>query len=161
MRTSAVSTIIATEKKSTISVIDPYQYSTPEKILSVTATCLRFINNCHRKRQKMSREISVEELNTEKKLRICDIQKTFSSSVEFSKTNESLGVYEYEERYLRCKGRLGRGKLTFDIKLPIQLPSSHYFTDLVMQSAHEKVYHNSVRETLIERRSKYWIRKGR
>ena len=43
MRTSAVSTIIATEKKSTISVenvIDPYRYSTLEKILSATATCL-------------------------------------------------------------------------------------------------------------------------
>ena len=42
MQTS-VSTIIATEKKSKISVenvIDPYQYSTFEKILSVTATCL-------------------------------------------------------------------------------------------------------------------------
>ena len=51
MQTS-VSTIIATEKKSTISVenvTEPYRYSTLEKVLSVTATCLRFVNNCHGK----------------------------------------------------------------------------------------------------------------
>ena len=164
IRTSAVSTIIATEKKSTISVenvIGPYRYSTLKKILRVTATRLRFINNCHRKCQKMSREISAEELNTAKKLWICDLQKTFSLSVEFNKTKESLGVYEHEDRYLRCKGRLGRGKLPFDTKLPILLPNSHHFTDLVIQSAHKKVYHNGVRETLLEIRSKYWIPKGR
>ena len=62
---------------------------------------------------------------------------------------------------MRCKGRLGRGKLLFDTKLPILLPNSHDFTDLVVQSAHEKVYHNGVRETLLEIRSKYWIPKGR
>ena len=86
MQTS-VSTIIATERKSTISVenvIEPYRYST-EKILSVTATCLRFVNNCHGKHQKMSGEISAEELNTAKKLWICDLQKTFSSSVNLTK----------------------------------------------------------------------------
>ena len=97
MQTS-VSTIIATEKKSTISVanvIDPIRYSILDKILSVTATCLRFVNNCHGKRQKMSGEISSEEVNTAKKLWICDLQKTFSSSVEFNKTKDSLGVYEH------------------------------------------------------------------
>ena len=91
----SVSSIIATEKKSTISVenvIDPYRYSTLEKILSVTATSLQFINNFHRKRQKMSGEISAEELNTVKKLWICDLQKAFSSSVEFNKTKEFLGA---------------------------------------------------------------------
>ena len=74
---------------------------------------------------------------------------------------ESLGVYEHEDGYLRCKGRLGRGKLPVDTKLPILLPNSHHFTDLVVQSAHEKVYHNGVREILLEIRSKYWIPKGR
>ena len=88
MQTS-VSTIAATEKKSTTSVenvIDPYRYSTFRKILTVTAACLRFVNSCHGKRQKMSREISAEELNTAKKLWICNLQKIFSSSVEFYKT---------------------------------------------------------------------------
>ena len=109
----------------------------------------------------MSGEISAEELNTAKKLWICDLQKTFSSSVEFNKMKESLGVYEHEDGYLRCKGRLGRGKLPVDTKLPILLPNSHHFTDLVVQSAHEKVYHNGVRQILLEIRSKYWIPKGR
>ena len=41
------------------------------------------------------------------------------------------------------------------------LPNSHCFTDLIVQSAHEKVYHNGVSETLLEIRSKYRIPKGR
>ena len=92
---------------------------------------------------------------------IFDLQKTFSSSVEFNKTKELLGAYEHEDRYLRCKGQLGRGKLSFDTKLPILLPNFHHFTDLVVLTTHEKVYHNDVRQTLLEIRSKYWIPKGR
>ena len=90
-----------------------------------------------------------------------DLQKTFSLSIEFNKTRESLGVYEHEDGYLGCKGRLDRGKLPFDTKLPILLPNSHHFTDLVVQSAYETVYHNGVRETQLEIRLKYWISKGR
>ena len=101
----------------------------------------------------MSGEISAEDLNKAKKLWIFDLQKTFSSSVEFNKRKEPLGVYEHEDGYLRCKDRLGRGKLPFDTKLPILFPNSHHFTDLVVQSAHEKVYHNGIRETLLEIRS--------
>ena len=62
---------------------------------------------------------------------------------------------------MKCKGRLGTGKLPFHIKLPILLPNSHYFTDLVTQNPHETVCHNVVRETLLGIRLKYWIPKGR
>ena len=96
-------------------------------------------------------------MNKAKKLWICDLQKTFSFSVEFNKMRESLGVYEHQDRYLRSKDRLDRGKLPFDTKLPILLSNSHHFIDLVIQSAHEKAYHNGVRETLLDLSSKYWI----
>ena len=64
---------------------------------------------------------------------------------------ESLGVYNHEDGHLTCKRRLGRGKLPFDRKLSILLPNSNHFIDLVTQSAHEKVNHNGVRETLQDR----------
>ena len=107
----------------------------------------------------MSGEISAEEWNRAKKLWICDLQKTFLSSVKFNKTKKSLGVYEHEDRYLRCKGWLGKEKLLFDTKLPILLPNFHHFAYLVAQSAHEKLYQNGIKETLLEIRSKYWIPK--
>ena len=100
IQTSAVSTIIATKTKSTTSVenvIDQYRYNTSKKILSVIATCVRFINSCHRKCQKMSGEISAEELNTAKKLCIFHLQKTFSSSVEFK-------IDKVEENYHLTQG---------------------------------------------------------
>ena len=109
----------------------------------------------------MSGEISREELNKTKKLWICNLPKTISSSVEFNKMRESLGVHEHKDGYLRCKGQLSRGKLSFDAKLPILLLNSHHFTELIIQSTHKKVHHNGVRETLLEIRLKYWIHKDR
>ena len=67
MRTSAVSTIITTEKKSTIAVenvVDQYQYSTLEKILSVTATSM-----CKQLSSKTSKEV----------------RRNFSRRIEYSK----------------------------------------------------------------------------
>ena len=128
MQTSTVSIIIATVKKSTISVenvIDPYRYSTLEKILSVIATCLQLSSKMSKDvRKNFSRRIEYS-----KELRICDLQKNFSSSVKFNKTKELLGVCKHEDGYLRCKGRLARGKVPFDTKLPILLPNSNHFTD--------------------------------
>ena len=103
MQTSAVSTIIATEKKSMIlveNVIDPYQYSTLEKILIVTATCLLFTNNYHQKHQKISGEISAEELKKAKRLCVCNLQKMFSLSVEFNKTRVDILEDMYHQSFV-------------------------------------------------------------
>ena len=88
-------------------------------------------------------------------------KKHFYRASNLTKWKKSLGIYEHEDRYLRCKGWLGKGKLLFDAKLPILLPNFHHFTYLVAQSAYEKLYQNGVKETLLEIRSKYWIPKVR
>ena len=50
----------------------------------------------------------------------------------------------------------------FHTPLNIQfLPKSHPLTSLVVKQAHERVFHNGVKETLAETRSKYWIPRGR
>ena len=48
-----------------------------------------------------------------------------------------------------------------DTKYPILLPRDHYLTKLIVLGAHEKVYHNKVKDTLNELRSKFWIVRGR
>ena len=58
-------------------------------------------------------------------------------------------------------GRLGRSKLPFDTKHPLLLPAYHWVTTLLIESYHDAVYHDGVKETLAELRSKYWITKGR
>ena len=44
---------------------------------------------------------------------------------------------------------------------PILISKHHHFTVLVVRSAHERVKHNGVKETLSEIRARYWIVKGR
>ena len=80
----------------------------------------------------MSGENSAEELNTAKTFWICNLEKNVFIERQFDKTKELLGVYEHENGYLRCKGELGRGKLTFDTKVPMLLPNFHHFNDLVI-----------------------------
>ena len=40
------------------------------------------------------------------------------SDITFNKARESLGVYRHEDGYLRCRGKLGRGKIPVNKKNP-------------------------------------------
>ena len=51
--------------------------------------------------------------------------------------------------------------ISYSAKHPILLPRSHPFTALIVHDAHRRVFHNGVKETLTEVRSKYRIVKGR
>ena len=52
-------------------------------------------------------------------------------------------------------------KFEFDQRHPVLLPSSNYFTKLLILYTHDKVCHAYVESTLTELRLKYWIIKGR
>ena len=52
-------------------------------------------------------------------------------------------------------------KFEFDQRHPVLLPSSNYFTKLLILYTHDKVCHAGVESTLTELRLKYWIIKGR
>ena len=58
-------------------------------------------------------------------------------------------------------GRIRNSTLPFNTIHPMILPPDHYVTGLIIQKAHLNVYHNGVKETLIQLRSKFWIVKGR
>ena len=51
-------------------------------------------------------------------------------------------------------------KFEFDQRHPVLLPSSNYFTKLLILYTHGKVCHAGVESTLTELRLKYWIIKG-
>ncbi len=61
----------------------------------------------------------------------------------------------------RCGGRLTNVNLPYSTKHPVLLSRKHPLTSLIVESAHERVQHNGVKETLTEIRAKYWIVKGR
>ena len=48
-------------------------------------------------------------------------------------------------------------EVPYTVKNLILLPRSHPLTTLLVQEAHERVFHDGIKETLTEIRRKYWI----
>ena len=133
-----------------------------ERILRVTAWVRRFISNCRQNLEERKRvELKAEECQIAENLWLKSIQVAMTLESGYIKGNNSLGVFQDEKGHLRCKGRIGKAKIEFDTKFPLLIPANIYYTELVIRSAQEKVYHDGVKETLAEVRSVYWIVKGR
>ena len=66
-------------------------------------------------------------------------------------------MYEDQNGFQRCKGRLKNDVLPFDAKYPILLPSDNRLTTLIIEECHCKVLDNGIKETLTELRSRSWV----
>ena len=140
-------------------IIDPTRYSTLTKLLRITALCLKFIDRLKKKMVEL--DISAEDIEKAKDMWIRQLQSRMKKECKYQKTAESLGVKEDSQGYLRCMGRLGKSKLPFDTKHPLLLPTYQWVTTLLIRSCHEDVFHDGVKETLAQLRSKYWVVRGR
>ena len=76
---------------------------------------------------------------------------------EFSDHKTLINLFKDEKGVSRYSGRLANTDLPYAVKYPILLPRSHPLTGLIVKQAHERVFHNGVKETLAETRSTYWI----
>ena len=143
-------------------VIDIKRFNCLDKLVRVTAWCRRFLYNCRRKvEERKNGEIDAQEFQSSELLWVKSSQREMQTESGFEKRCQSLGVYSDENGYLRCRGRIGKANVRFGTKFPILIPTNHYFTELMIRRAHERVYHNGVKETLTEIRSMFWIVKGR
>ena len=138
-------------------------YHDVEKTVRVIAWCLRFVRNCRTKisERKLDDELDASEYESAKGFCIKVEQAKMTSESGFEKRSESLGLYEDDEGFIRCRGRIGKAKIPFVTRFPLILPRDSAFTELIIREAHEKVFHNGVKETLAQVRSAYWIVKGR
>ncbi len=143
-------------------LIEIEEYSTLERLVRVVAWCRRFANNCRRKiEERKSGELVAEEFDEAMDISIRSAQGDLRKESGHEKRAQSLGLYEDEKGIERCRGRIGKAKIPFGARFPVILPRNHHFTVLIIREAHNKVYHNGVKETLAEVRSTYWIVKGR
>ena len=65
----------------------------------------------------------------------------------------NLGLYN--TGLIRCHGLINNVDIPEGSKTPLQLPTRHRFTELLIQSIHSRVFHNGIRETLNPVREKY------
>ena len=151
---------LSKDERKITNIIDPTRYSSFTKLVRITAWCIKFVKNCKGK-QNDEDELTAENIERSKEIWVMDLQREMKEDKGYGKMVESLGIKEDKKGYLRCMGRLGRGKLPFNIKHPLLLPAVNWVTNLIIMHCHENVYHNGVKETLAEFRSNHWIARGR
>ena len=146
-------------------IIDINTFSSIDRLFRVTAYVLRFIANLKAKGNNSAVPIKLEELNAEELKHaetkwVIDSQISIRNDPKFNQLSCNLGLIE-EDSILRCKGRLGNSDLELEGKYPILLPKEGKFTELLVYSCHDRVFHNGLKSTLAEIRSRYWIPQGR
>ena len=135
-----------------LSDVDASRYSNFDKLLRITAYVMRFKNNILRLRNKDSSafgdisgikipELSIEEIRQAKNLLIKYEQGKMKNSPKYRMWERSLGLFEDEEGFIRCRGRLGKSELEYASKFPLLLSCDSHFTVLFILLCHNNVKH--------------------
>ena len=74
---------------------------------------------------------------------------------------KSIRIFYDKENILQVKGRFSNTDVDYNVKHPTLLHNELYFIELVVWSAHKRVLHGGVNNTLNFIRNNYWLCKGR
>ena len=88
------------------------------------------------------------------------MQTSLKRNPKYESCSQEFGLFTDDTGLVRC-GRVSNAEIDYETKHPILLERSHSVTILIVEECHRKVQHNSVKETLTELRSRYWLVKGR
>ncbi len=139
--------------------IDAMRYSSLQKLLRVTAYCMRFIA----KLKKISSEkgmLTANELSDARKLWEIHVQSSITLNHD-NKAMKGLGLQLHQDGLLRCHGRLNNTELPEMTILPKILPRNSHYTQLVIRDTHNSLCHAGTSHTLSHLRREYWVPKGR
>ena len=155
-------------------ILDINRFSSKGKLLRVLRWMFRFIENVRSKKKHTDISLTASELDTAENFVIGKIQSEhFEMELSFlaGATSSSdrkppllvsqFNLFVDEKGILRAKSRIKNANVESGCKEPILLPSRHYYSELVIQDYHLKVFHNGVRDTLNAIRQRYWVLRGR
>ena len=138
-------------------IMEIERYGSKLKLLRVTAYVLKFIRLLRGDRGAVkSKKVRAEDLNFAEVTWIRGAQahsfaterQNLLHGYERSKHVKQFNLYLYEDKIIRCKGRISNADTTEENKNPVLLPSRHRYTELLIRERHDHVHHNDVRETL-------------
>ena len=135
-------------------------FSSAQRLFRVTAYVLLAAKGFKRKLRGTT-SLTVPLLNKAETLWVKDAQNHLMKYTRFDGWKKQLGLFLDPEGVWRYGGRLSNADVPYTTKHPILLPRDHPLTELLVLKAHERVFHNGVKETLTEVRARYWILKGR
>ena len=151
--------LLVTEPSTIGQIIDVERFSTKQRLFRTTAYVLKFPRLLRKK--AVSTELTVDDVAEAEQIWIKDAQSILLQDLKFPKWKSQFCLYQDECRIWRCGGRLHNADLPFSSRHPVVLPKKHTLSTLIACSAHRRVQHNGVKETLTEIRAKFWILGGR
>ena len=127
-------------------------YSSILKLFRITAFMLRFVNNLRSRSRQQEQNVgsltSPEILKTEH-VWLQKVQQQFIVvDPRFKMLQKPPGQFHDESKIFYCKGRISIANLPYVTKFPAILPKDHHLTSLIIHQSHERVMHNSVKDTL-------------
>uniref|UniRef100_A0A5S6Q0M6 Integrase catalytic domain-containing protein n=1 Tax=Trichuris muris TaxID=70415 RepID=A0A5S6Q0M6_TRIMR len=148
------------------------RYGKFDRLVRVTATCLRFKANCRSPpSNRRSGPLTTFELGEAQKVWFRLVQQErFSREIQLLSHQQELPTtskitpldpFIAEDGLLRVGGRIGRSELPYDSRFPIILPHKHVVVDLLVRHCHERQMHLGTEHTLAVIRQRFWILKGR
>nr|CAI5839781.1 unnamed protein product [Callosobruchus analis] len=149
------------------------RFSSFNKLLHVTAFCMRFIENCKspKPNRNLNKSLLIPEIEdaTVRLIRLIQSQLLYDDIDHLKRFNclpkkskiRCLHPFIDENQILRVGGRLRHSEIPFNHKFPILLPSNHAFVTLLIRYEHSKTLHGGVQTVLSSIRLQYWIINGK
>ena len=158
------------ESPNILNIIDLTKYSTPIRVVRVTALLVLFARKWKTPEVYNDNILTTKEMLEARNLLLKATQQITYKQEIYQKNSDKfkkpaivpqLNLYLHDEDLLRCRGRLQYTDLPYDANFPILMPKDNYLTTLIVQSMHKTVMHGGVCETLTHIRQTYWIPQGR
>ncbi|GFU48522.1 uncharacterized protein NPIL_45831 [Nephila pilipes] len=124
------------------------------RIVRMTAWILRFCRNIRVNSDKLTKELSYEEIQRAEEALIRLIQSEWPSDIR-EKYTQTIQFYE-ENKILKVRSRLILGEDPEDFVRPTVLPD-HPIVRRLIDYIHKKLHHAGVQTTLSHLRERFWI----
>ena len=151
-----VHNFLTTQSPSIGQFINIRRFSSIHKLYRTTVRVLKFVKLLRKKVN--SPELTQADLSEAERLWVIDAQSSMVQEPNFPRWKIQFGLFQDESQVWRCGGRLQNANLSFSSKHPVILSKKSTLTALIAHSAHQRVQHDGVKETLT---AKYWVIRGR
>lgn len=156
-----------------------FSFKTLEKLIKVTAYCLRIFKVAKEKKNRNSFPVSdliltVEERQNAIRFWIKNTQNDFQEELKLLTNNKmpkckakgknrliNLNPFVDNNDIIRVGGRLKNANLSYPQKYPPIIPSNSHLAKLIIDNSHEYTLHGGTKLTLAHLRRRYWILNGR
>ncbi|XP_037930936.1 uncharacterized protein LOC119665764 [Teleopsis dalmanni] len=146
------------------------RFSSLNKLLRVTAYCLRFVYNCHKKKSvRKIDNLSADDIDAAEIVLVKQAEKCFSDDIrrlnlqkQLMKSNKlcSLNPFVDSAGVLRVGSRLRNADLSDNQKYSIILHTTSTLAKLIINQEHINTIHGGLKLTLNYVREKFWIIRG-